>query len=389
MKILLTFTGVHDPFAKNSIAGEKEAGPVLTVTSARQFDCVHLFSTPATAEISAQTKEELQKRNQSLTVEICHVPLKDTANPLGISKQLKSRFNKISKQNPQADYFICVSSGIPHVDASWLMLAARGEIRARILQTRTAKFVRAGAGRVTEFDFTNPQFPRLRPFGTLPDDDGPYDFQSLCDELCIVGDHSLFLRELKTAFSLAEHDSPILLLGETNTAKEAFARLIHCASKRAARPFIAANCATVSETPIESRLFGHLKEALTGADQDFKGCFEQADGGTLFLDALDALPAPCQSKLLRAMEHGKIQRLGDNLESSVNVRVIAATKVDIKDVVAEKTPRKDLYDSFYLLRFSAKTQKKWDRMLRAQPPALPEESQAQSNIVPLPSAAGR
>src|SRR5208282_282452 len=126
MKILLTFTGVHDPFAKTSIAGEQQAGPVLTVTAAQPFDCVHLLSVPDMAKISAQTKEELQKRNQSLTVEICDAPLKDPANLLGIPKQLKSRFKKISQPNPKAEYFICVSSGIPHVDAGWLMLAARG-----------------------------------------------------------------------------------------------------------------------------------------------------------------------------------------------------------------------------------------------------------------------
>ena len=160
MKILLTFTGVHDPFAKASIAGEQQAGPVLTVASVQQFDCVHLLSTPDMAKVSKQTKEELQKRNQSLTVEICDVLLKDPANPLGIPKQLKSRFKKISRPNPKAEYFICVSSGLPHVDASWLMLAASGEIQARILQTRTAKFVPAGASRVTEIDFTNPQFPK-------------------------------------------------------------------------------------------------------------------------------------------------------------------------------------------------------------------------------------
>ncbi|MGA9453658.1 MAG: sigma-54 factor interaction domain-containing protein [Verrucomicrobiia bacterium] len=389
MKILLSFTGVHDPFAKVSVTGEQQAGPVLTAASAQQFDCVHIFSTPDTAEVSKQTKEELQKRNPSLTVEICDVPLKDSANSLEIPRQLKSRFNKISRKNPQAEYFICVSSGIPHVDAGWLMLAAGGEIPARILQTQTAKFVPAGAGQITEIDFTNPHSPQIRPFGAPLDEDAPYDFQSLCDELCVVGDHALFLRELKTAFSMAEYDSPILLLGETNTGKEAFARLIHCASKRAAKLFITFNCAAVPEPLIESRLFGHVKEAFPGADGDHKGCFEEANGGTLFLDELDGLPAPCQAKLLRAMEHGKIQRLGDDQESSVNVRVIAATNVDIKNVVADKTPRKDLYNCFYLLRFSTKTQKKWGRLLRAQPPALPQESLAQANIVPFPSAAGR
>lgn len=388
MKILLTFTGVHDPFAELSGAGGKMAGPVLTVTAAQPFDCVHLFSTPATVESSKQTKEELQKRNKSLAVEICDAALKNPASHLGIPGQLKTRFNKLCKKNPKAEYFICVSSGIPHVDAGWLMLAAGGEIHARILQARASKSVRAGPGRVVEIDFTNPRSPKIRPFGAGPDEDGPCDFQSLSDDLCLVGDHSLFLRELKTAFSMAEYDQPILLLGETNTGKEAFARLIHCASKRAVRPFIAVNCAAVTGASIEGRLFGHAQEAFAGAGQDHKGCFEQADGGTLFLDELDALPAPCQAKLLRAMEHGKIQRLGGDQESSVNVRVIAATGVDIKDVIGEKSPRKDLYDEFYLLRFSAETKKKWDRLLRAQSPALPEEIPAQTNIVRLPSAAG-
>jgi len=343
MKILLTFTGFHDPFADISIAGEKEAGPVLTVTSERQFDRIYLFTTPNTAEISVETKEELQKRNKGVVVEICEVPLKDPTNYLGILKQLRTHFKEINKQNPDGEYFICVSSGTPHMHASWLMLAASGEIPARILQTRAAKFVREGEGRVTEIDFTNPQFPQIKPFGVLPEEDETRDFQSLSAELNIVGDHELFLRELKTAFTIAEYDSPILLLGETGAGKEVFARLIHCASKRAAKPFITVNCAAFAETLIESQLFGHRKGAFTGADRDHKGCFEEADGGTLFLDELGEMPTQCQAKLLRAIQHGKIQKLGDSKESTVDVRVIAATNVDVKRAVEEKTLRKDLY----------------------------------------------
>ncbi|MGD0746040.1 MAG: sigma-54 factor interaction domain-containing protein [Verrucomicrobiota bacterium] len=370
MKILLAFTGDHDPFGGTSVAGEREIGPVLTVASALEFDCVHLFSTPGRAEISAQTKEELQRRNKGLTVELCDVPGPDIANRVRISRQLKSRFKRIHKRNPDAEWFICVSSGISHVDAGWLMLAAGGEIRARILQVRAAKFIHAGAGQITEIDFTNPQFPQIRPFGALPPEAEPGDFQSFCEGLHLVGDRNLFFREVKSAFCLAEHDSPILLLGETNAGKEALARLIHCFSKRAARPFIAVNCAAFSETLIENRLFASLPRAFPGADREHKGCFEEADGGTLFLDELDAVPAQCQAKLLRALEHGKIQRSGDGRESSVDVRVIAATNVDIKDVIADKTPRQALYQSFYLLRFSAKTRENWDRLLRAQLPAM-------------------
>jgi transcriptional regulator with PAS, ATPase and Fis domain len=276
-------------------------------------------------------------------VEIREVPLKDPTNYLGILKQLRSHFKAISNQNPDAEYFICVSSGTPHMHASWLMLAASAEIPARILQTRAAKFVREGEGRVTEIDFTNPQFPQIKPFGQLPDEGESTDFQVVCAELGIVGDHELFLRELKTAFTMAAYDSAILLLGETGAGKEVFARLIHRASKRASKAFVTVNCAAFAETLIESQLFGHRKGAFTGADKDFRGCFQEADGGTLFLDEVGEMPTQCQAKLLRAIQNGKIQRLGDSQESSVNVRVIAATNLDVKRAVEEKTLRKDLY----------------------------------------------
>jgi len=348
MNILLTFTGFHDPFADTSIAGEQEAGPVLTAASERQFDCVYLFTTPSVADISMRTKVELLKREPELLVEICDVPLKDPTNYLGILKQLRSHFKTISKQNPAADYFICVSSGTPHMHASWLMLAASGEIPARILQTRASRFVRPGESRVSEIDFTNPQFPLIKPFASLPEPDQNGDFQALCAELGIVGDHELFLRELKSAFTLARYDSPVLLVGETGAGKELFAHLIHRASSRTTKRFITLNCAGLTETLIQSQLFGHRKGAFTGADRDQKGCFEEAEGGTLFLDELGELPPSCQAKLLRALQFGRIQRVGDSKETNVNVRVIAATNLDIRQAFEEKKLRKDLY-----LRFEA------------------------------------
>ena len=188
---------------------------------------------------------------------------------------------------------------------------------------------------------------------------------------------------------MAEYDSPILLLGETNTGKEAFARLIHCASRRAAKPFITVNCAAIPETQIESRLFGHLKEAFPGADGDHQGCFEEANGGTLFLDALDGLPAPCQAKLLRAMEYGKIQRLGDDQESGVNVRVIAATNFDIKNVIEDKTPRKDLYRCVLFAALQYEHPKEMGPNAASAIASLAARITDQANIVPFPSAAGR
>ena len=230
--------------------------------------------------------------------------------------------------------------------ASWLMLAASGEIPARILQVRASKFTREGQSRVTEIDFTNPQFPQIKPFGNLEETDVDQDFNSICSELGIIGDDEEFVRELKKAHTLSHYDSPVLLTGETGVGKEVFARLIHQASARATKPFVPVNCAALSETLVESQLFGHRRGAFTGADRDHRGCFEEANGGTLFLDGIGEMPVSSQAKLLRALEYGKIQRLGDGRESVVNVRVVAATNVNVREAIGAKRFREDLYFRF-------------------------------------------
>ncbi|MBI3867052.1 MAG: sigma 54-interacting transcriptional regulator [Verrucomicrobia bacterium] len=346
MKVLLTFTGFHDPFSEGLISAEREAGPVLTVTSERNFDSVFLFTTPSTSDITLETQKQLAIRLPACKVEICDVPLKDPTNYLGILKHLRTHFRAINKSYREADFFICVSSGTPHMHASWLMLAASGEIPARILQTRARRFVREGESQVTEIDFTNPQFPQIKPFGVLPDTNTDSDLDAIRGELNLVGDDDVFLTEVRKAYILASYDSPVLLLGETGVGKELFARLIHRASKRASRPMVTTNCAAFTESLIASQLFGHRKGAFTGADRDQRGIFEEADGGTLFLDELGEMPPQCQAKLLRAVQHGRIQRLGESTDRPVNVRVIAATNLDIKKAIQDKALRQDLYYRF-------------------------------------------
>jgi transcriptional regulator with AAA-type ATPase domain len=344
MKILLTFTGFHDPFSEGPIAGERETGPVLTVNAERHFDRVYLLSTPSTEQVTAQVQEELLKRHADRKVETCDVPLKDPTNYRGLFKQLRTHFKRINKENPEAEYFICVSSGTPHMHASWLMLAASGEIPAKILQTRALRFVPQGQTRVTEIDFTDPAFPQIKPFGPLvdEDDEGISDFQTICTELGIVGDHEAFTKPLKTAYTLAQYDSDVLLLGETGTGKEVFAQLIHHAGSRRKKPFIALNCAAIPEALFESELFGHVRGAFTGAIAERRGAFKEADGGTLFLDELGEMPVSCQAKLLRAIQSKRVQRVGESQDSPVDVRIIAATNIDVKTAIQEKKLRKDL-----------------------------------------------
>ncbi len=142
---------------------------------------------------------------------------------------------------------------------------------------------------------------------------------------------------------VAPKDTTVLITGETGTGKELVARAIHRNSLRARRPFIAINCASVSETLIESELFGHERGAFTGADQMRTGLFEAAHEGTLFLDEAGELSAAAQAKLLRVLADGEIQRVGSTKTRHVDVRVVAATHRNLRDRVQEGSFREDLY----------------------------------------------
>ena len=143
---------------------------------------------------------------------------------------------------------------------------------------------------------------------------------------------------------IAKVDSTVMLLGESGSGKDVFARYIHRKSLRAKEPFIPVNCAAVPQELLESEFFGYTRGAFTGANPNGKqGFFEIADHGTLFLDEIAELPMPMQSKLLRVLETGEIQRVGSTSVISTNVRIIAATNKNLKNMVSENLFREDLF----------------------------------------------
>jgi transcriptional regulator with PAS, ATPase and Fis domain len=142
---------------------------------------------------------------------------------------------------------------------------------------------------------------------------------------------------------VAEVDSTVLLTGESGTGKERVARLVHETSARATGPFVAVNCGAITETLLESELFGHMRGAFTGATQDRPGLFEAANGGTLLLDEIGEVSPGMQVKLLRALQEREIRRVGENRSRKVDVRVLAATNRDLALGVARGEFRQDLY----------------------------------------------
>ncbi len=158
-----------------------------------------------------------------------------------------------------------------------------------------------------------------------------------------IGHSPAFESLLRCAKMVAATDVTVLIKGETGTGKEVLATALQKESKRADKPFITLNCAALSESLVESELFGHKKGAFTGAFTNKQGLFQAADGGTLFLDEINSLPISIQTKLLRVLESGECLTVGDTTPYKVDVRIIAATNTDLNQQIKAGKFRQDLY----------------------------------------------
>ncbi len=403
-KILLSFTGFHDPYSPEFSEPAVQPGPILTLVSEVGFDRVVLFRTPGMAESTDNTVEALRVTSPGLGVRVEDLDLPDPTDYKAIFHELRRVLRKVNQANGGMDvrYYIGLASGTPQMHSAWLLLVASGELPARILNTRPPKFVTDETSRVTEVDvhsapfdldfecdkessppklgnrsihfglsdvapieelvgcrlesvvprrprvteidvYSEP-FPAVRSYVPYTEEGSqPPGFAEAIADVGIVGEHPLLRKALERARIVAPTDYPVVILGETGTGKELLARLIHRLSGRPVNRFIPINCGAIPKDLVESTLFGHVKGAFTGAHQKQVGKFDAAHGGTLFLDELGEMPLEAQPKLLRALQDGIVEPLGAPRGHKVNVRVITSTNIDIDQAVNDGTLRKDLY----------------------------------------------
>jgi len=169
------------------------------------------------------------------------------------------------------------------------------------------------------------------------------DILAIKQRFGIIGNSPLLGRAIDVARQVAPTDITVLISGESGTGKEFFPKIIHQLSARKHGPYIAVNCGAIPEGTIDSELFGHEKGSFTGAHEARKGYFEVVNGGTIFLDEVAELPLSTQVRLLRVLESGEFMRVGSSKELKTNVRVVAATNINIPDAIASGKFRQDLY----------------------------------------------
>ena len=169
------------------------------------------------------------------------------------------------------------------------------------------------------------------------------DLQSIKNRFGIIGNYPALNRAIEKSIQVAPTDISVLVIGESGTGKEFIPKIIHSESRRKHQPYIVVNCGAIPEGTIDSELFGHEKGAFTGATSTRKGYFEVADGGTIFLDEVGELPLQTQVRLLRVLESGEFMKVGSSQVQKTNVRIVAATNVNMMSAIQDGRFREDLY----------------------------------------------
>ena len=228
--------------------------------------------------------------------------------------------------------------------ACLLMLVASGELPAKLFVSTPSRFLKKDQSRIREVDPTHKTFPEIKPFLEPVDDEEEFDWTPVAAEVGICGEDESFLNTLNRAAITAKYDDHVLILGASGTGKELMAEFIHRCSSRTGGPYKIINAGAISEKLIESELFGHIKGAFTGANTNRPGQFMAAKGGTLLSMKLEKCHLR-RNKVASCFAKRRDSAVGSDSEK-VDVRVVAATNVNIEDAIHDGGFREDLYHRF-------------------------------------------
>jgi DNA-binding NtrC family response regulator len=278
--------------------------------------------------------------------------------PLGVEVETATDGVEAAARLGAAAYDLCITDlRMPHADGFEVLRranACRPRVPVVVLTghgtiTTAVEAMRAGAANFLTKPFSLAEVEAVvrdlldaaRAGPRRPDDgDGA---RPAAPAAVFIGEDPAVRALLELVARVADTDSTILVTGESGTGKEVLARVIHATSARAARPFVALNCAAIPESLMESELFGHVRGAFTGAVSNHRGRFAEAEGGTLFLDEIAELAAPLQAKLLRVLQEREYSPVGESRSVHADVRIVAATNADLERAVADGRFRADLF----------------------------------------------
>jgi DNA-binding NtrC family response regulator len=277
-------------------------------------------------------------------VRVRHTKLKDPTDYLGIFRAADHALAELVRETSVSEIAIHTSPGTSAMAAVWILLAKTKYAGATLFKSWLDK---DGAPHLAEveipFDLTLDVLPDLaaRRAALLAPSDAQLPTTNAFDAL--IHRSAAMAAVIRDARRAAVYPNPVLIFGESGTGKELLARAIHAASLRATKSWGAMNCGAIPRDLLDAELFGHAKGAFTGATADRAGRFEACDGGTLFLDEVGEMPQETQVRLLRVLQEGEIQRVGETKTREVDVRVVAATNRDLVAAVRAGAFRDDLF----------------------------------------------
>lgn len=337
-RILLSFIGNNDCQPVHA------HGAILSILDAMPFDNVYLlYNHDRYLKPGGDIIDHCRQRFPEMIVKLQAAPAENPTDYNVVYPAMFQAVQSILRKEPDGEFTISLTSGTPVMHACWIFLRQGGVIQADLIQ------VSREAG-ISEVSFRLDDFPEIQGADVVK-----VEMTRLSRENAILrGQRELKhdgmigecppIRKMKEQILMfADAAIPLFIRGETGTGKELVAEALHYNSSRKEKPLVRVNCGAIPPELFESVFFGHKKGAFTGAVSDQAGFIRQADGGTLFLDEIAEMPLAMQVKLLRFLDRGAFTPVGRSMEETADVRVVAASHQDLRELVREKKFREDLF----------------------------------------------